>query len=176
MLQAFIFNLLFVALTLPAYSKWVKADVWEGTVIRISDGDTLWVRGKASPGPRKVRIDGIDAPELCQTYGKTAKAALQHKILHKTITVDTRSKDDYGRDIAKINYQQEDIGAWMVRQGHAWSYHRRYNDGMYASQEQVAKRAKRGLFAATTPASTPQEPRHFRKEHGSCFVAKPIAQ
>ncbi|HMS25820.1 MAG TPA: thermonuclease family protein [Burkholderiaceae bacterium] len=164
------FSFLSFVFILPAYSKWEKPHVWEGTVIRVSDGDTLWVQSKNNTGAKKVRIEGIDAPEICQAYGKTSKAALQQKLLNKTITIDTRSKDDYGRDIAKLSYQQEDIGAWLVLQGHAWSYHRRFNDGMYAAQEREAKTAQRGLFAASTPA---QEPRLFRKTKGSCFNPKP---
>ncbi|MDP3310892.1 MAG: thermonuclease family protein, partial [Polaromonas sp.] len=52
------------------------AQPWQGTVTRVSDGDTLWVRPAAGGKPLKVRIDGIDAPEICQAGGRAARKAL----------------------------------------------------------------------------------------------------
>lgn len=176
-LRYFSLALLCLSLSLPAHSKWFKPSQWEGKVTRVSDGDTLWIETQISSRPngmpksnqtvtRKVRIEGIDAPEICQTYGKASQAALQQKVLHKAVAVDTRSKDDYGRDIAKLKLNNEDIGAWLVSNGHAWSYHSRRNKGMYAKEEQTAQSEKRGLFAQPSPT----EPRQFRQQHGSCFV------
>lgn len=176
-LRYFSLALLCLSLSLPAHSKWFKPSQWEGKVTRVSDGDTLWIETQISSSQngmaktkqtvtRKVRIEGIDAPEICQTYGKTAQAALQQKVLHKAVVVDTRSKDDYGRDIAKLKLNNEDIGAWLVSNGHAWSYHSRRNNGMYAKEEQTAQSEKRGLFANPNPT----EPRQFRQQRGSCFV------
>jgi len=46
-----------------------------GRVVKVTDGDTLEIRmdgGKAD----RVRLTGIDAPELSQEHGQEAKAAL----------------------------------------------------------------------------------------------------
>jgi endonuclease YncB( thermonuclease family) len=72
--------------------------------------------------------------------------------------------DQYGRLLARITLQGQDVGAWMVTQGHAWSYRYRRDAGPYAAQESQARAQGRGLFASTDA----EQPRDFRKRHGSC--------
>jgi micrococcal nuclease len=165
-------NLLIAALCLCALP--LHAAQLEATVTRVVDGDTVWLQASATsstaangkkPRPFKLRLQGIDAPESCQAWGAQATAALSARVLHQRVQVQTRSKDDYDRTLGNIRLQGEDISAWMVSQGHAWSYRYRRSNGPYAEQELVAKTAKRGLFADTAA----QEPRWFRKAHGSCF-------
>jgi micrococcal nuclease len=144
---------------------------WQGMVVRITDGDTLWVRPQnpahADPAPQKIRLEGIDAPESCQTYGRQSMLALKQLIDQKMVTVIPRRRDDYGREVAKITLNKTDVGAWMVSHGHAWSYHYRHRAGPYAAQELTAQSARLGLFATSTPV----QPGVFRKTHGSCYTA-----
>ncbi len=142
----------------------VQAKLLEGTVTHVSDGDTLWVRLAQGGEPVKVRFQGIDAPEVCQAWGAQAASALKNKSMGKTVQLNTRARDDYGRMLARVSLNNEDLGGWMVAQGHAWSYHYRNNPGPYAAQERAARQARLGLWAAATP----QPPRDFRKQHGSC--------
>jgi micrococcal nuclease len=143
-------------------------DWLSGTVTRVSDGDTLWVRPDGVPRerakPRAVRLRGIDAPERCQAWGPQAKAALEARVLHQHVRLRSHASDDYQRSIVTLDLMGEDIGAWMVAQGHAWNTHFRRSAGAYAAQEQAARRARRGLFADTQAI----EPRQFRKLHGPC--------
>ena len=148
----------------------VQARQLEASVTRVVDGDTVWLQagtaiGGKKPKPFKLRLQGIDAPESCQIWGAQATAALSKRVLHQRVQVQTRSKDDYSRTLGNIYLQGEDISAWMVSQGHAWSYHYQRSNGPYAEQELIAKTAKRGLFADASA----QKPRWFRKAHGSCF-------
>lgn len=138
---------------------------WTGVVTSVVDGDTVWVtrsRGAAVD----IRIEGIDAPEICQDYGLTAKAVLSHRLLHQTVKVSTTHADRYGRMLGRLSLGGEDVGDWMVRYGHAWSYQYRRNTGPYAAQQAVALSTRRGLFAAPAP----EPPRDFRKRHGSCHA------
>lgn len=148
------------------------ATPWQGTVTYVTDGDTLWVEpsnpAQHDSPARKIRIEGIDAPEICQLYGEQSRNALKQLLLHKNVTVTTRRIDDYGRDVAKITFQNQDVGPWMVSQGHAWSYRYRHSAGPYAVQERDAQSAKRGLFTASSPV----EPRSFRRTHGSCHTPR----
>ncbi len=161
---------LLIFFTAPAYS----GTSWQGKVVYITDGDTLWVQPLQAMSrtnddkPRKIRIEGIDAPEICQLHGPQSKAALTQLLAKQTVTVNSRRVDDYGRDVAKITFNQIDVGTWMVSNGHAWSYHYRHSAGPYASEEQMALAARRGLFAFTSP----MEPRDFRKKHGSCHTPR----
>lgn len=154
-----------------------------GVVTHVSDGDTLWVRpaggavtgdkvgakGPAGAGDAvKIRFQGIDAPEICQSGGAAAQAALKARVLRQTVTVQSSRFDDYGRMLARIDVGTtqgaDDLGAWMVSQGHAWSYRYRNSPGPYAAQEQAARAAKRGVWAV--PGAI--EPSVFRKQRGSC--------
>jgi micrococcal nuclease len=146
---------------------------WQGTVVYVTDGDTLWVRpSDETPHsePRKIRIDGIDAPESCQPYGAQSTAALKGLVASKLVIVQSKRLDDYGRDVAKITINGTDVGAWMVRSGHAWSYHYRHNAGPYRVEEESAARSRLGLFADTAAI----EPRLFRRAHGTCHVPKDV--
>ena len=141
------------------------ANRFEGVVTRVVDGDTVWVQTADGEGGRiKLRLQGIDAPERCQPWGAQATAALQARVLHQRVQVQTRAKDDYQRTLGNMTLNGEDLSAWMVDQGHAWSYHYRHSRGPYAAQEQQAQAARRGLFA--DPAAV--EPRWFRRSHGPC--------
>ncbi len=158
-----------VALALLWASQASAADSFEGVVTRVVDGDTVWVQtGGDTAGrkakPIKLRLQGIDAPEQCQAWGAQATAALQARVLHKRVQVQTRARDDYQRTLGNLLLNGDDVSAWMVSQGHAWSYHHRHSSGPYAAQEQRARGARRGLFA--DPAAV--EPRWFRRSHGPC--------
>ncbi len=140
-----------------------------GVVSKVSDGDTLWVHpndchASMECKPVKVRILGIDAPERCQAWGHQSAEALSARLLQQNVEISTSSRDRYGRELAKVRQKGEDVGAWMVLHGHAWSYRYQKSTGPYGHEEQLARLERRGLFA--DPAAT--EPRVFRKAHGAC--------
>lgn len=136
-------------------------------VTHVSDGDTLWVRplgGEGRQRPIKLRLQGIDAPERCQVWGPQARLALSSKVLNKEVRLQTRGRDDHERVLGNVWLGDEDVSAWMVDHGHAWSYRFRRSAGPYAEQEEKARQNKRGLFA--DPHAV--EPRQFRKKNGPC--------
>ncbi len=138
-----------------------------GTVSRVVDGDTVWVQIGSHAKPLKVRIQGIDAPEICQSGGQQTQAALKGKILGQTVTVTSSSRDDFGRTVGMLHLHEQDIGRWMVSQGYAWVYSFRHKKGPYAGEFAAAQGARLGIFAN---AQT-QEPREFRKANGSCRLS-----
>ena len=137
-----------------------------GTVTIVTDGDTLWVAPAQGGAVRKLRIDGLDAPEICQAGGETARAVLMDAALHKRVWVEVRRLDIYGRGLAKVWLDRNDLGAYLVSQGQAWSYRGRGSAGPYAAQEALARQARRGVFAL----SRPENPQKFRQRHGTCHV------
>ena len=151
-------------LAMPAQAK----VVFSGLVSHVTDGDTLWVKPATGGGPYKLRIVGIDAPEICQTNGPASRAALAQWVLNKQVRVTVNRKDIYGRGLAELELNGNDVGALMVSSGHAWSYGWRGKPGPYASQEFAARENRRGFFAA----SALESPRDFRKRHGSCYAAR----
>jgi len=146
----------------PAHASRLAID---GVVVHVTDGDTLWLQPDAAgEKPIKLRLAGLDAPERCQSGGAQAGAALAARVLHKRVQAVTRATDDFQRAVATVRLDGEDVGAWLVLQGHAWARGYRHAPGPYARQESDARAARRGLFA------DPQalDPREFRRQHGSC--------
>lgn len=135
-----------------------------GTVTRVVDGDTLWLKTAADAEPVVVRIEGIDAPESCQPGGAEATARLVELVLHRSVTVKPSAHDDWGRTVGKVFDGTVDVGDRMVRDGQAWSARWKYDRGPYVAEERMAQSLKRGLHAAGGAL----EPREFRKRHGPC--------
>ena len=140
------------------------AATWTGVVTHVSDGDTLWVVPEDKSKKVKVRIKGIDAPELCQDWGTTSREALQSRVLGQVVQVHSSELDQYGRTLGQVVFQAQDVGEWMVSQGHAWSYRFKERDGMYEAQQRLAKNHSLGLHA--NPKA--MRPQWFRKRYGPC--------
>ncbi|WP_431095240.1 thermonuclease family protein [Polaromonas aquatica] len=143
------------------------APAWSGVVSYVVDGDTVRVRPPSGGKPISVRINGIDAPEICQAGGSASRDALMRKLLGQRVAVYGRHHDDYGRLLVKITLKGEDTGEWMVAQGLAWSYRSRASAGPYAEQQRRARAAGLGIFSPSH-AVPPVYPAQFRKQHGSC--------
>lgn len=139
-------------------------EVFAARVSRVFDGDTLWVKPLDGGRYRKLRLDGIDAPEICQTGGSASRDALAGRVLNQVVEVSVRSHDDYGRGLVRLTHQGDDLAAWMVVQGQAWSYRWRRSPGPFADEEVQARRVRKGLFSD----SSAELPRDFRKRHGPC--------
>ena len=145
-------------------SAWASG-VQSGVVTRVVDGDSVWVAVAGGGKPIMVRIEGIDAPEICQPGGASSQDALRRRLLGSPVSLSLHFQDDYGRMLATIHQQGEDVGRWMVSSGQAWSYRYRGRAGLYSEEEARARANRRGLFSQ----SDPEDPRRFRKRHGSCY-------
>jgi len=107
----------------------------------VIDGDTL------AFGDTRVRLFGIDAPEMGQTQGSSAKYFLLNAVRGQTLTVRPIDTDHYGRIIAKVALPDgTDLGEMMVSQGYALAYTRFGRD--YATTQRRARRANAGLWAS----------------------------
>jgi endonuclease YncB( thermonuclease family) len=137
---------------------------WTGVVTHVVDGDTVYVRPVAGGAPRSLRLLGMDAPEICQEGGVSARDALNERISQRQVQVQVQGSDDYGRDLVRLYLASEDVGQWMVQRGHAWSYRFRQEAGPYAESERHAQILRRGIYAGLPP----ENPRDFRRRHGPC--------
>lgn len=113
-----------------------------GKVVSIHDGDTITILQDKQQ--IKVRLFGIDAPELKQPYGKKSKQFLANLIAGEVVEVDENGKDRYKRTIGTIYLNGTDINAQMVANGYAWAY-RKFSK-KYAPQESQAKKQRLGLW------------------------------
>lgn len=141
---------------------------WPARVVYVTDGDSLWVRPAAGGRRVKLRLEGIDAPEICQAAGRQAREALQQLVLNQAVTVQVRAHDRWGRGIARVRRASDgaDVADQLAAAGWAWSDDWGWRAGPYAAQAEQARRERRGLFAQAGA----QRPRDFRKAHGPCSV------
>ena len=142
----------------------MPASQWVGWVTKVVDGDTLHVQPAQGGSSQKLRIKGIDAPEVCQAWGMQSREALARMVWGQRVTVQLNDVDDHGRWLAQVFVNGEDVGARLVAQGHAWSYQFRRDPGPYAFQQQQAAINRLGLFGQPQA----MRPREFRQRHGPC--------
>ncbi|HEX9767626.1 MAG TPA: thermonuclease family protein [Kiloniellales bacterium] len=115
---------------------------------RIIDGDTIVVAGE------RVRLHGIDAPELDQTFwcegrqlpcGTMAVAALEALIAGIKLRCEPVELDRHGRLVAKcFSSNGVDVGRRLVSAGWALAYRRYSMD--YVEVEHEARVARRGMW------------------------------
>jgi endonuclease YncB( thermonuclease family) len=112
----------FACFTLPASAQTALTGF-----ARIVDGDTIAI------GPERIRLSGIDAPEIDQTCldgtdavwwcGRTAREELIRYIGSERISCVTEpAKDVYGRWLAACSTVAGDLGEWLVREGLALAF------------------------------------------------------
>ena len=142
-----IFLIIFTSTTLS------QNTVSEGQVIKIIDGDTVYFQTKNDNRYKKLRLVGIDAPEIHQPFGLKSKQCLVNLINNKPVKIMLFGTDRYKRTLAKILTEEVDINLAMIKEGCAWFY-RKYkntldkNDQlMYDQAEVFAIDNKKGLFS-----------------------------
>ena len=102
----------------------------------VIDGDTIHI------GSNKIRLQGINAPELEEPYGKQAKWALHKLVKGQTITAQPNGEESYGRIVAKCYLEDgRDLAAEMVKMGLALDLPN-YPDADYKHLETPASRKK----------------------------------
>lgn len=152
----------------------------DGLVVRVVDGDTFDV-AVSTGSRRRIRIGGIDAPEMDQPHGRLSAAHLRRLALRRPVTVQTINRDQNGRWIghAWIAAPKDcpealarcprrlDLGLAQVSAGLAWHY-KHYAAEQdpasrvhYASEERGARARRAGLWVTRSPLP-PWEWRHRR--------------
>jgi endonuclease YncB( thermonuclease family) len=135
-----------------------------GQKLAIMDGDSFVL------GDRKLRLDGIDAPEynqMCEDAagttwecGKAARAALEQILREPGLACVAGVRDRYGRSIATCsNSRLPDIAAAQVANGMAVS-DEFYDMRSYGDEEDAASAAKRGIWVGEF-----MQPSQWRASH-----------
>ncbi|EGY25168.1 yeaA protein [Desulfovibrio sp. A2] len=88
---------------LLALALWTLAGLepWQGRVVSVPDGDTIVVRDEHGNDVR-VRLYGIDAPELHQRGGEQARDRLLRMVMAREVYLVTIDRDGYGREVAHV--------------------------------------------------------------------------
>ena len=127
-------------------------DESNGIVVKIVDGDTFDLLTTENNTIR-IRMNGIDCPERKQDYYQVAKDALATYIFKNKVQLITFGKDRYGRILATVFSNDQNINLAMVRDGYARHYKKYSSDTALAKAENEAREAKSGLWQVPNPTA-----------------------
>ncbi len=123
---------------------------WLGKVVGVSDGDTIRVmhRGRAN----KIRLFGIDCPELGQAFGRKARRFTARMVFGKIVEVRKVDEDSYGRTVAWVSVDGKSLNKELLRAGLAWWYKYYAQDERELQRlEAEARRSKIDLWSVPNP-------------------------
>lgn len=145
--------LLGLALAGPWYAPgFSEAAEYRAKVSHVVDGDTVELRHEGRT--ERVRLRGIDCPELKQPYGPQAKRAVAAMVTGVTVKVKTYGKDKNGLTIAELSLEGgRSISRLLLQEGFAWGLRSRTPDPDLEAAEADARYAKRGLWAEPNPVA-----------------------
>ncbi len=132
------------------------ADSLTGKVVKITDGDTLYVLD-ANYEQHKIRLAGIDAPERRQAYGLASRKHLASIVAGKQVTVEYQKRDRYGRILGKVLLDGIDVCLEQVKAEFAWHYKKYQHEQsaedreLYAEAEHQARTGGLGLWRENNP-------------------------
>jgi micrococcal nuclease len=124
-----------------------------GKVVGVHDGDTFTLLTKENV-QYKVRLHGIDCPELKQDYGKAAKKFTSDLIFNQMVKVESNKKDRYGRIVGTVILPNiKVLNEELLKYGYAWHYLKYDSNPKWNKLESEARKAKLGLWQQ--PNATP---------------------
>lgn len=138
-------------------------------VEKVVDGDTVYVTDPSTGNFMKLRINGIDAPEMKQAGGPESKSAMEELLqLGEAVYLEKMGgRGRYGRVIAKLYIKDEDndslrdVQLEMIRSGNAWWYSQYDDTPEYREAMELARREKIGLWSQED--GDPIEPSQYRR-------------
>jgi endonuclease YncB( thermonuclease family) len=139
----------------------VLAEHLVGTVVDISDGDTVRIR---ADGIHKIRLKGIDAPEMSQPFGPESRQHLVELTFMKRVAAECPERDHYGRLICTLYATdpecndpwcalEYDVNLAQLEASQAWWYRKFAHEQTeeqrrrYESAERLAQARRVGLWS-----------------------------
>lgn len=152
---------LFCSITKDIINHEFHERIFESSIIRVVDGDTIILDNV------RIRLQGIDAPELKQTCynkqdgkiwqcGLESRDHLRQLISDKKIACTNEGLDRYKRQLSYCYADTINLNRAMVRDGYAVSYTK--FDALFFIDEMIAKSKNIGIWS-----SDMQHPEEFRK-------------
>lgn len=124
------------------------------TVSAVRDGDTMLL-GCPGVGEVRVRVWGIDAPEMGQVpWGEESRRRMS-ELAGSAVRMEEVDRDPYGRIVARLYRDQRDIGLELVGAGMAQVYERFNQRDDYHDARAEARQARLGIWSASGLHRTP---------------------
>ena len=134
----------------------VQAASLFGKVIEVNSGDVITIFNLNRPV--RVKLLGVDAPEMKQAFGDVAKKHLEDLVLDKSVLVEYSGIAADSSLTGRVLLNNADIGAQMIRDGAAWfdTNTNRLSGterDVYQQSEQAARNERRGLWQEENPVA-----------------------
>ena len=129
---------------------------WSGVVVGVADGDTLTLLDNHQT-QRRIRLDGIDAPERKQPFGQRSRQSLTELAKGRRATADCPKTDRYGRAVCRVRIDGVDVGLAQLERGLAWHYLKYAHEldpplrVRYERAEREARTGRAGLWSQPQP-------------------------
>jgi len=157
----------------------VQAASLFGRVIEVQSGDVITIFNLNRPV--RVKLLGIDAPEMGQTFGDVAKKHLSDLVYDKFVLVEYSGISADSSIDGRVILNDADIGAQMIRDGAAWfdlnnqSGLSATNREVYQQSEQAARSERRGLWQQENPIAPWEFVRAVALRRNPAALVKSIA-
>ena len=158
---------------------WAGSDAVIYVCTSVVDGDTIVVRRVGDRRDLRVRLYGVDAPELDQPGGVAAREWLIRAAFDQELRLDLRDRDRYGRFVAVVHprHGSRNFNLDLVAAGYAFAYAPYLTDmkerGEFLACEIEAMAAGRGLWADGAEPTPPWEHRAGRRRAGRNAAESP---
>ena len=114
-------------------------------VISVSDGDTITIMMNGEK--QKIRLYGVDTPEMDQSFGTEAKQFLSDQILNRDVEIEVKDTDRYKRLVAIVYLNDKSMNELLLKEGWAWWYEAyAKKECKYKELQEEAQRRKRGMW------------------------------
>jgi micrococcal nuclease len=159
---------------------WRNFDHKTFLVTHVADGDTVVVRPMGGGADTRVRLLGIDAPELhsgenggrSDHWANEARRYMTSRVEQKPVTLrleQTETRDRYKRLLAYVYVDDSDnLNLDLVRDGQAYA-DRRFRHSMrpqFERAENEARKARRGLWKDVSDSQMPPWRRDWLDRRG----------
>ncbi|KAL0919556.1 hypothetical protein M5K25_011656 [Dendrobium thyrsiflorum] len=109
----------------------------------------------------RIRLRGVDAPEVGMAYGEEAKQVLVKMIQGKCLKIHVYNEDKYGRSVGDVYCNDIFIQEQLLKRGCVWHYVAYDRRPEFAKWQKEARDARRGLWALLDP----EKPWEWRKNN-----------
>lgn len=126
----------------------------QGRVVDVGSGDTLTVADNSNQ-EYKIKLEGIDAPELEQDFGRESQKNLFALVFGKTVQVNLQNIDIDNSTIGKVLLNGKNVSSEQLKAGLAWhdenAADEQSENDLYALNETDARISNSGLWATANP-------------------------
>lgn len=148
------FTPIILAVSILVNIFFIGKNISDRTVINVLDGDTFILNNG-----ERIRLLGIDAPELGRCGADQAKEALTKLVLNKPIILSEDKRDTYGRRMGLVYVGSQLVNETMLASGMARpDYDKNSKSERLKAAYHKAVDAKRGIHGTECKKTSPVAP------------------